>query len=264
MTYGSSTNGERVDGAADARRTDDTVSTDDKARSGVTSEASDRTRTAPVPERAAGAEPVHAPRTKAAGVETTPADGSRAHRPGSGGTTDHPERTDGSERVDRTGTKNAADAEHTARSSRTEATGVDRTGSLGAGTGTDRTGSPRTPGAKTDAAGTRHETAANGANGRGSGLDGALLAGADHDELERRMRDAVSDFVEDPQRAVREAGATLDAVTENLVKALTERSTALRTEENPDGPGARNGERTEQLRIVLQHYRDLTDRLLAV
>ncbi|MFD6425286.1 hypothetical protein [Streptomyces sp. NPDC060198] len=263
MTYGSSTNGERVDGAADARRTDETVSTDDKARSGVTSEASDRTRTAPVPERAAGPEPVRDPRTKAAGVETTPADGSRAHRPGSGGTTDHAERTDGSERVDRTSTSNAANVEHTARGNRTEATGADRTGSLGAKTGTDRTGSPGTPGAKTDATSTRRETAGHAASGA-NGRDGALLAGADHDELERRMRDAVSDFVEDPQRAVREAGATLDAVTENLVKALTERSTALRTEENPDGPGARNGERTEQLRIVLQHYRDLTDRLLAV
>ncbi|MGW0859031.1 hypothetical protein [Streptomyces sp. NPDC002690] len=257
MTYGSSTNGERVDGAADARRTDDMVSTDDMARSGVTPETADRTRTTSDPERAAGPAPVHAPRTKTAGAETTPADGSRTHRAGRGLATDRAERTDDTGQADRTGRVDGNGTKDTGES--------DPTGPVGTRTGTDRTGSFGTPGAKKSATGTHRETPGTSASGKaGPDHDGALLTRSDHDELERRMHHAVSDFVEDPQRAVREAGATLDAVTENLVKALAERSTALRTEENPEGPGARNGERTEQLRIVLQHYRDLTDRLLSV
>lgn len=147
---------------------------------------------------------------------------------------------------------------------------TDRTDGMDRAARTDRTeGMDRAD--RTDRAGTHRETLGTSATSRTSGSavngrdhEGALLGGTDHDELERRMRHAVSDFVEDPRRAVREAGETLDAVTQNLVKALTERSTALRSEERADGTGGRNGERTEELRIVLQHYRDLTDRLLAV
>ncbi|MEU1086433.1 hypothetical protein ABZ401_06295 [Streptomyces sp. NPDC005892] len=284
MTFGSSTNDERIDGAADARRTNDTdrtAGTDDTARSAAPAAGtSDRTRTAPAGESAAGAKSVPAPRTagtassagtktapgKPAGAETAPADGSPAHRLGRDLATDRAERTDDTERADRTATphaadaSNATDAAHTDRGDRTGTADADRTvssGALGAKAGTERDG--------TAATGTRRETAGTSAAGtNGRGHDGALLAGTDREELERRMRDAVSDFVEDPQRAVREAGATLDAVTENLVKALSERSSALRSAEGPESAGERGGERTEQLRIVLQRYRDLTDRLLKV
>ncbi|MCX5401409.1 hypothetical protein [Streptomyces sp. NBC_00102] len=260
MTYGSSTNDERFDGAADARRPDGTTrtdSTDDSTRpAAVRSEASERTGATPAPESAAGPRPSHAPRTpgagspagvKAAPEKTAPEKDAEAERPVQNSTATADEslapRSDrdfGTSRPDRSGTADA-----------------DRTGPLGANAGADRT--------RADDAGTRRGTTGTSASAaKGVDHDRALLAGTDHDELEGRMRHAVSDFVEDPQRAVREAGATLDAVTENLVKALAERSTALRAEEGPDGADGRNGERTEQLRIVLQHYRDLTDRLLAV
>lgn len=279
MTYGSSTNDERIngertdsertDGAADARRTDDRTRTSVPEPSAAGA----------VPESAAGPRPVHAPKT-------------------AGNPADRADRNLATDRADRTGTTNAADSDRTGalgakrdtdsatrtdrsdRSDRSDSTvraeGVDRTDRTDGVDRTDRTEGKdrrdRTEGMdRTDRAGTHRETLGTSATSRTAGSavngrnhDGALLGGTDHDELERRMRHAVSDFVEDPQRAVREAGETLDAVTQNLVKALTERSTALRSEERADDAGGRNGERTEELRIVLQHYRDLTDRLLAV
>ncbi|MFD6532520.1 hypothetical protein [Streptomyces sp. NPDC060184] len=256
MTYGSSTNGERMDGertggersggAADARRTDDRTRTAFPEPSGAVPEPSGA-----APESAAGPRPLHAPETAGSPAGRTDRNlaGDRADRPADGtGTTD-------AAAPDRTGTLGA----------KRDPDRVDGVDGVGRTHGTDRTDPVGRAGTRREASGAR--TASGTAAHDGHGLDhadGALLGGTDHDELERRMRHAVSDFVEDPRRAVREAGETLDAVTQNLVKALTDRSTALRSEEQADDAGGQNGERTEQLRIVLQHYRDLTDRLLAV
>ncbi|MFF7361343.1 hypothetical protein [Streptomyces sp. NPDC008125] len=267
MTYGSSTNsertdGERTDGAPDSRRTDD------RTRTAVTAPPSTGAGSA------AGPKPVHAPRT--------------ADSPDRDLTADHADRmaersrtaTADTDRAttDRTGTPGAErDADRATPADRTDsADGVERPDRTDRVERPDRTDRVERPD-RTDRAGAHRETRSTGATSGASatsrtspsavnGLDhdGALLGGTDRDELERRMRHAVSDFVEDPRRAVREAGETLDTVTQNLVKALTERSTALRSEEGAEGAGGQNGERTEQLRIVLQHYRDLTDRLLAV
>ncbi|WP_405461821.1 hypothetical protein OG786_30005 [Streptomyces sp. NBC_00101] len=280
MTFGSSTNGERTDEAADARRTDDETRT---------AAAAERSTTATGPKSGAGPEPVHTPGTdgsasadgvkapvrETTGRETT---GRKTTVPETATTSAGPTRgtdrdlgtdrdpgTDRADRTDRTtttsatstntGTRTATDARtDSAHDDRSATANADRTGAVGATRGTDPSGSAGT--------GTRRDSSATSTPGHDR--DGALLAGAGHDELEQRMRHAVSDFVEDPQRAVREAGATFDAVTESLVKALAERSSALRSEEGADGKGERTGERTEQLRIVLQQYRDLTDRLLAV
>lgn len=90
---------------------------------------------------------------------------------------------------------------------------------------------------------------------------GTLLPAGDHDRFALRLQQAVTDFVESPQRAVEEAESTFEAVVEGLTHALDEHRRTLRTSAGQDTePGAR----TEELRITLQHYRDITERLLNV
>ncbi|MFD5072699.1 hypothetical protein ACFWNC_32995 [Streptomyces sp. NPDC058369] len=91
--------------------------------------------------------------------------------------------------------------------------------------------------------------------------DECLLPTGDQDKLAHRLHQAVTDFVESPQRAVEEAESTFDAVVAGLTDALKERRSTLHVDERDgDDPGAR----TEELRITLQHYRDLTERLLKI
>lgn len=92
------------------------------------------------------------------------------------------------------------------------------------------------------------------------GVDPLLPAG-EQDQLAHRLHQAVTDFVESPHRAVREAESTFDAVVAGLTSALKERRGSLHVGE---GDGGDPGARTEELRITLQHYRDLTERLLKV
>ncbi|MEU2247917.1 hypothetical protein [Streptomyces sp. NPDC019224] len=90
---------------------------------------------------------------------------------------------------------------------------------------------------------------------------GPLLPTGDQDRLAHRLHQAVTDFVESPHRAVEEAESTFDAVVAGLTDALKERRSTLHVDERDGGdPGAR----TEELRITLQHYRDLTERLLKI
>lgn len=89
----------------------------------------------------------------------------------------------------------------------------------------------------------------------------ALLPTGDQDKLAHRLHQAVADFVESPHRAVEEAESTFDAVVAGLTDALKERRNTLHVD---DRDGGDPGTRTEELRITLQHYRDLTERLLKV
>ncbi|MCX0242298.1 hypothetical protein, partial [Streptomyces drozdowiczii] len=93
--------------------------------------------------------------------------------------------------------------------------------------------------------------------------DGAerLLPAGDQDKLAHRLHQAVTDFVESPHRAVEEAESTFDAVVAGLTNALKERRSTLHVSERDGGDP---GTRTEELRITLQHYRDLTERLLKI
>ncbi|MFF8501621.1 hypothetical protein ACF07L_13370 [Streptomyces anulatus] len=87
-----------------------------------------------------------------------------------------------------------------------------------------------------------------------------LFAPAEQEAFAARIQQAVTGFVEDPHRAVREADATFDEVVASLGKALEERGRRLRAGRSGSGPGT--GAETEDLRIALQHYRDLTERLV--
>ncbi|MFI5652528.1 hypothetical protein ACIA71_15035 [Streptomyces anulatus] len=87
-----------------------------------------------------------------------------------------------------------------------------------------------------------------------------LFAPAEQEAFAARIQQAVTGFVEDPHRAVREADATFDEVVASLGQALEERGRRLRAGRSGSGPGT--GAETEDLRIALQHYRDLTERLV--
>lgn len=88
-----------------------------------------------------------------------------------------------------------------------------------------------------------------------------LIATGDQDKLAHRLQQAVTDFVESPHRAVEEAESTFDAAVIGLTDALQERRRTLHV---TDGDGPDPGSRTEELRVTLQHYRDITERLLKV
>ncbi|WP_228995306.1 hypothetical protein [Streptomyces sp. DH8] len=85
-----------------------------------------------------------------------------------------------------------------------------------------------------------------------------LFAPEQREAFAARIQQAVTGFVEDPHRAVRDADATFEEVVEGLEAALRERGRKLRAGKGEDAPAAE----TEDLRIALQHYRDLTERLV--
>ncbi|MGW3217486.1 hypothetical protein ACWDBC_35350 [Streptomyces parvus] len=87
-----------------------------------------------------------------------------------------------------------------------------------------------------------------------------LFAPAEQEAFAARIQQAVTGFVEDPHRAVRDADTTFEEVVADLGAALAERGRRLRS--GKDGSGADSGADTEDLRIALQHYRDLTERLV--
>lgn len=82
----------------------------------------------------------------------------------------------------------------------------------------------------------------------------ALLA--DQGELGRRWDEVQARFVDDPQGAVAEAGA----LVEDVLSRLSETFAAERRRAEAD---AEEGERTENLRIAMQQYREFFRRLLA-
>lgn len=101
---------------------------------------------------------------------------------------------------------------------------------------------------------------ADAADARASHAPRPLFPEGDHDKLALRIQHAVSEFVESPRRAVEEAESTFDTVVEGLKDALEERRRRLGTVGRDGDPEMR----TEELRVTLQHYRDLTERLLNV
>ncbi|NED16115.1 hypothetical protein [Streptomyces sp. SID9124] len=146
-------------------------------------------------------------------------------------------------------------------------------------TDTERTGTgltaPDTPPRHTDAGATgtdsdtrtfrtpaaRHEPDRDSRTHAAHDAAEPLLPTGDQDKLAHRLHQAVTDFVESPHRAVEEAESTFDAVVAGLTDALKKRRSTLHVDEHDGGDP---GSRTEELRITLQHYRDLTERLLKV
>ncbi|MFD9031049.1 hypothetical protein ACFVZW_07865 [Streptomyces sp. NPDC059567] len=106
--------------------------------------------------------------------------------------------------------------------------------------------------------GTGHGPAAGGDGGPA----GQLLGDGERDRLGQRLHHALAGFVDSPHDSVAEAAEVLAAAEQQLIASLRDRRTALRAgwQENgdPDGPGPD----TEQLRLTLRTYREVTERLL--
>ncbi|MFD5683712.1 hypothetical protein [Streptomyces bacillaris] len=109
---------------------------------------------------------------------------------------------------------------------------------------------PRTTASRTTSSPGRTETGAH--PGR------PLFAAEQREKFDARIHQAVAGFVENPRQAVQEADAAFDDVVAGLTEALAERSRLLRA----DRDGGRSEAGTEDLRIALQQYRDLTERLV--
>lgn len=116
---------------------------------------------------------------------------------------------------------------------------------------------PETPGHPVPQAG---PDAARGPAEGGPHPDRPLFAPEEREAYAARIQQAVTGFVEDPHRAVREADAAFEEVVASLGAALAERGRRLRA--GKDGSDQASGAETEDLRIALQHYRDLTERLV--
>ncbi|MBB0246210.1 hypothetical protein FNQ90_19380 [Streptomyces alkaliphilus] len=93
----------------------------------------------------------------------------------------------------------------------------------------------------------------------------ALVPQARAEELRARLQVAVQSFVDDPERAVREADALLEEAGECVRESLAEQRGALRSDgatgdRGGDGAGSAG---TEERRTALIGYRDLVERLIA-
>ncbi|GAB3213224.1 hypothetical protein ACQEU5_24315 [Marinactinospora thermotolerans] len=90
----------------------------------------------------------------------------------------------------------------------------------------------------------------------GAGSSPAATGGEDY---RTRWRELQGDFVDDPQRAVREADRLVGHAVEELTAALNEHRRALERRWSGDGATAD----TEELRQALRGYRGLLERLVA-
>ncbi|NGO69657.1 hypothetical protein [Streptomyces boncukensis] len=90
---------------------------------------------------------------------------------------------------------------------------------------------------------------------RGSGPD-TLLPPDDRDRIALRLGRALNTFADTPHGALAEAEAALDEVTAQLANVLAERRRALRA--SWQEPLAES----DELRLAMRQYREITQRLL--
>ncbi|MET8077557.1 hypothetical protein [Streptomyces sp. NPDC005303] len=97
------------------------------------------------------------------------------------------------------------------------------------------------------------------------GHEAGLLPHDECDKLSTRLQHAVAGFVDEPRSAVEEADHVLEEAAARFTEAVTQRRRTLRNSWQ-SGDGGQNkamsaGD-TEQLRLALRDYRELTERLL--
>ncbi|MEU5659000.1 hypothetical protein ABZ802_25775 [Streptomyces sp. NPDC047737] len=164
-----------------------------------------------------------------------------------------PERTSAASAA-ATGTTSGAERETKPRGADVDTTGVPAAPRTAPAT-------PPAPGARTTPATTAAPAARTAPEVQRSAATGSpLVPKGDQEELALRMRHAVTDFVENPRRAVEEAESTFDEIVAGLTEALAERRRALRAEWREQDTEAQ----TEELRVALQHYRDISEQLLKI
>jgi len=89
--------------------------------------------------------------------------------------------------------------------------------------------------------------------------NGSLLPHDESDKFNLRLQHAVTGFVDEPRSAVEEAAHVLEEVADRLTQAVTKRRDTLNSSWESKG-----SDDTEQLRLALRDYRELTERLLHI
>ncbi|MCX4914472.1 hypothetical protein [Streptomyces sp. NBC_00687] len=193
-----------------------------------------------------------------------------------------------------TGTGTSARESADVRSGERTASHEDRTSRTGTGRSvtsrdTDLDTDNAKPGsASRDAGGVRRDTAGalptsgsvdsgtrtdGKAHGQGSAKDSAkdsakhgerLLPGDEYDKFSERMRHAVGGFVDGPEASVEEADHVLGELASRFTEAVSQRRRSLRTSWQSGGEGKASASDTEKLRLALQDYREMTERLLHI
>ncbi|ANS68944.1 hypothetical protein SLINC_6720 [Streptomyces lincolnensis] len=123
--------------------------------------------------------------------------------------------------------------------------------------------SQRTPQAPvTNPAHDPREPATNAANGGRSSPDRKptpeMLPQGERDKLTLRLQQALNTFVDSPRQAVEEADSVFDEVATHFTNTLTEQRRVLRSGWQSQDTEAQ----TEELRVALRQYREITERLL--
>ncbi len=145
----------------------------------------------------------------------------------------------------------------------------DRDGVRGGESGFGRDSGERGLGRESGESGLGRDSAAGGdktsAVRGASGHDSRLLPHEECDKLSTRLQHAVAGFVDEPRSAVEEADHVLEEVAARFADAVKQRRRTLRnswqTGEGGQGKAVGAGD-TEQLRLALRDYRELTERLL--
>ncbi|MFC8247457.1 hypothetical protein [Streptomyces chartreusis] len=94
---------------------------------------------------------------------------------------------------------------------------------------------------------------------RGPGPE-PLLPSDEQDKIVQRLRHALNTFADTPLKALEEAASAYDEATAQLVNALAERRRVLRAGWQDRDPGTQS----EELRLALRQYREVTQRLLHI
>ncbi|MBL1104701.1 hypothetical protein JK361_08845 [Streptomyces sp. 5-8] len=132
--------------------------------------------------------------------------------------------------------------------------GMPLSGGTTAPAGTGASGTPTTP----DASPTGGAAAP-----APSGTGAPLLPHDETEQWERRMRELVGGFVDEPREAVEQADRTLEEIAARFSEAVTRRRRTLRMSwEGTEGRGSGAETDTERLRLALRDYRELAGRLL--
>ncbi|WP_369243667.1 hypothetical protein [Streptomyces sp. R41] len=85
-----------------------------------------------------------------------------------------------------------------------------------------------------------------------------LLPQGEHDKLTLRLQQALNTFVDSPRQAVEEADSVFDEVATHFTSTLTEQRRVLRS----GWQDQETDTQTEELRLALRSYREITERLL--
>ncbi|MEU1530293.1 hypothetical protein ABZ460_12710 [Streptomyces fagopyri] len=133
-----------------------------------------------------------------------------------------------------------------------ESEGSRATGTQAAGRAADGSGESARTGA--------HDAGTARGNGVSGADDSALLSHDACDKYALRMRHAVGGFVDGPRASVEEADHVLEELTAQFTDAMARRRRTLRT--SWEKAGADEASDTEQLRLALRDYREVTERLL--